>query len=106
MPYAVYTTSEFDKQTSKLDLQDKEILQKMFLQLKENPFVGDAVRYNFFREKRIREKRVYFLIYENIALVLLVAFGGKKTQQETINKIIELLPRYKEFAMNLSKQKN
>ena len=36
--------------------------------------------------KRIRGKRIYFLTYEDIQTVLLVAISNKKKQQETINK--------------------
>ena len=61
MVYAVYTTESFNKEVEKLSLSDKEIIHKIFLQLKENPYVGDQIRYRFFREKRVREKRVYYL---------------------------------------------
>lgn len=87
----------------KISQLDREKIQKLFLQLKENPYVGDALRYRFFREKRIREKRVYYLIYDNLSSVLIVAIGGKKTQQETINYIIRCLPEYKKYMENLSK---
>lgn len=32
-------------------------VRKLFLQLRDNPHVGDQIRYKFFREKRIDEKR-------------------------------------------------
>ena len=57
MAYVVYALNVFDKEVNKLSEQDKKIIQKLFLQLKENPHVGDQIRYKFFREKRIREKR-------------------------------------------------
>ncbi len=106
MPYAVYAIENFDKETSKLDALDEQILRKTFSQLKENPFVGDAIRYKFFREKRLREKRIYYLIYEEFSLVLLVAFSGKKAQQETIDEIVKLLPEYKKYAEQLYKNSN
>ncbi|MEA3248211.1 MAG: hypothetical protein U9Q73_00735 [Nanoarchaeota archaeon] len=57
MNYKVYMTETFEKEFDKLSTSEKEITKKIFLQLKENPFVGDAIRYKFFREKRIKEKR-------------------------------------------------
>ena len=98
MTYAVYTIKGFDEKLNKLSFSDKEIIQKIFLQLKGNPYVGDAIRYRFFREKRIREKRIYYLIYECLGIVLVVGLGGKKDQQDTINKIISLFPEYNKYA--------
>jgi mRNA-degrading endonuclease RelE of RelBE toxin-antitoxin system len=102
MSFAVYVLNVFDKEMNKLSEYDKEIVQKIFLQLKENPYVGDQIRYKFFREKRIREKRIYYLIYDDLKIVLMVAIGGKKTQEETINEIIKYLPEYKKYAKELS----
>ena len=106
MVYAVYTTESFEKEIKKLPDSDKSIIQKIFLQLKENPYVGDQIQYRFFREKRIREKRVYYLVYDDLSAVLVIAFGGKKAQQETIDRIIELLPEFKVYLEKLLKKDN
>ena len=104
MVYAVYTTESFEKEIKKLPDSDKSIIQNIFLQLKENPYVGDQIRYRFFREKRIREKRVYYLVYDDLSAVLVVAFGGKKAQQETIDRIIAILPEFKIYLEKLLKE--
>jgi len=101
MAYAVYITESFEKEVNKLPDSDKEVIKKIFLQLKENPYVGDAIRYKFFREKRIREKRIYYLIYDELSAVLVVAFGNKKAQRETIDEIIKLLPEFKVYIKKL-----
>ena len=101
MTYAVYTTDSFKKEIEKLSESDRKKIQKICLQLKENPYVGDQIRYRFFREKRIREKRLYFLVYDDLSAVLIVAFGGKKAQEETINEIIKSLPEFKIYLKNL-----
>jgi mRNA-degrading endonuclease RelE of RelBE toxin-antitoxin system len=107
MSYAVYVTESFEKEVDKLSNSEKEILQKIFLQLKENPYVGDWVRYRFFREKRLREKRVYYLVYDDLKAVLVVAFGGKKPQKETINKIVSYFPEFREYLKKiLGQEKN
>ncbi|MFH1311544.1 MAG: hypothetical protein ABIH65_04020 [Nanoarchaeota archaeon] len=103
MTYAVYITESFEKEIEKLSEPEKKIIKKIFLQLKENPYVGDAIRYHFFREKRIREKRIYYLIYDNLSAVLMVAFGGKKAQQETIDEIIKDLPEFKKYIEKILK---
>ena len=105
MTYSVYTTDTFEKEVEKLPEADKLRIKKIFLQLKENPYVGDQIRYKFFREKRIREKRIYYLVYDELSAVLIVAFGGKKAQQETIDKIINHLPDFKKYLSDLLKKR-
>ncbi len=102
MAYAVYTLNVFDKNMEKLSYSDKEIINKWSLQLKENPYTGDQVRYRFFREKRLREKRIYYLVYDDISIVLIVAISGKKAQQETIDEIVKYFKEYRDYAEKLS----
>lgn len=104
MAYAVYTTESFEKEITNLPKSDVNIIRKICFNLKDNPYVGDALRYKFFREKRLREKRIYFLIYEDLSAVLIVAFGGKKTQQETIDCIIRYLPEYRVYLERILEQ--
>jgi len=104
MVYAVFATENLKKELSKLPQETQTKITKIFLQLKENPYVGDSLKYKFFREKRIKEKRLYYLIYENLSAVLVVAIGGKKTQQKTINHIIYYLSEYKKYMENLFKK--
>ena len=101
MVYAVYTLNVFDNEMTKLPESDREIIKKIFLQLKENPYVGDQIRYKFFREKRIREKRIYYLVYNDLKIVLMVAIGGKKAQEETIDKIVGYFNEYRKYAEKL-----
>ncbi len=104
MVYAIFTTENLKKELSKLPQETQTKIKKIFLQLKENPYVGDSLKYKFFREKRIKEKRLYYLIYEDLSAVLVVAIGGKKTQQKTINYIIRYLSEYKKYMENLFKK--
>ena len=104
MAYAVYTTGRFEKEIDKLSDFDKKIIEDIYKQLALNPYTGDQIRYRFFREKRIREKRVYYLVYDDLAAVLIVAFGGKKAQEETIDKIVENFSEFRLYLENLLKQ--
>lgn len=101
MSYAVYTIQAFNKRFDKLPFSDQEIICKIFLQLKENPYVGDAIRYRFFREKRVREKRIYYLIYEELRAVLIVAIGNKKEQQGTIDDAVKMFQKYHNYVKEL-----
>ena len=105
MTYAVYGTEHFEKETEKLSNFDKGIIRKIIKELKENPYIGEPLSYRFFREKRLREKRLYFLIYDDFNAVMLVAFGGKKAQQETIDEIIKFHLEFKKHLGDFLKKK-
>ena len=104
MEYEVYTTKNFDKERAKLPQSDIERIEKIFLQLKENPYVGNQLQYRHLREKRIREKRIFYLVYDDLQTVLIVAISGKKNQQATINHIINNFTEYKEYLERLLKE--
>jgi len=103
MSYAVYTTENFEKEMNKLSPEDIRQIQKIFFQVKENPYVGDQLRYKHLREKRIREKRIYYFVYDDLMSVLFAAISGKKDQQETINHLIKYLDDYKIYLEKILK---
>ena len=101
MVYAVYVTKSFEKEILVLSDKDSMKIRKIFQKLRDNPYIGDTIRYEFFREKRIKEKRLYYLVYDDLKVVLIVAFGSKKAQQGTINKIAKYFPEYREYTEKL-----
>ena len=101
MVYDVYGTNTFEKEFDKLGKDYKNSIKKIFLQLKENPYVGDSIKYKFFREKRVKEKRIYYIVYDEFSSILVVAVGGKKEQQNTIDEIIKLIPEFKIYMKEL-----
>ena len=101
MTYSVYTTESFDKEVEKLPKDDQDIIQKMFLKIRDDPYTSDQLRYRNLREKRLREKRVYFLVYDDLQSVLIVAISGKKDQQATINHIIDYFDEYRIYLEKL-----
>ncbi|MEK6830232.1 MAG: hypothetical protein AABY15_09015 [Nanoarchaeota archaeon] len=106
MVYTVYTTEKFDKEVKKLSQEEQERVQKIFLQVKENPYVGDQLQIKILREKRLREKRVYYLVFEDLKVVLFVATSDKKTQQKTIDYIIKYVNEYRGYLRELLKYRN
>jgi len=56
--------------------------------LKVNLQVGKPLRFDWFREKKFGNKRLYYLINESSNKTVLVAFGTKKEQQNIITYII------------------
>ena len=104
MTYHVIATQTYKDEKRKWSKADQVATQKIEKKLAENPYVGDQCQYIFLREKRIGGKRIYFLVYDDLGLVLLVATSGKKDQQETINHIIGQFSEFKDLAQEIAKQ--
>jgi hypothetical protein len=102
--FIVIETDTYREEINKFTKADKEAADKLPKKLAINPFIGNPLGYPFLREKRIKEKRIYYLVYEDLKLVLLVATSGKKDQQITISHIKEHLYKFKEIAIYISKQ--
>lgn len=94
--YEIFLTGDFERDFKKLEKQEQERVNKVIRQLKTQPFTGKPLGFEFFREKKIGGKRLYFLIYEDFVVVFVIAFGGKKTQQGTIDRIKLQLSHYRE----------
>ncbi len=92
-------TLEFEKQYKKLSKFSKFKVKRTIKRIKHKfgkigkPLAG----LKFFREVRINGKRLYFLIYNTNLIILIVAISNKKTQQATINKILNELKNYKKY---------
>jgi len=99
--YKVFTVEKFDRAKHKLTKEEQKKIDKVFLQLRDNPYVGDQLRYRFLREKRIRDKRMYYLIYDDLLSVLVVAISDKKTQKETIDEIVMYFDDYRKYMREL-----
>src|SRR3989344_4990747 len=100
MNFKIYTTEEFDKLFSKLDADIQRQIRKEIDQLELNPYVGKPLGYKFFREKKVKGYRFYFLIYDQYVVVFIIALSDKKDQQEVIDKIKALIPIYREEIKN------
>jgi len=85
MIYRIYHSLRFDKELSKLDKYFLDRLDKIENQLVENPYAGDPLNVKWFREKRIDKYRIYFLIYDDLGTIFMVAISEKKDQQKKIN---------------------
>ena len=96
MKYKIYTTEEFDRDYKRLDQSLKIQIDKEIEKLETNPYASKPLNYLFFREKKVRNYRVYFLIYDDLVIVFVIAISDKKNQQRTINTIKSLIPFYKE----------
>ena len=94
--YKIFTTEEFDRDFDKLDTSLQIQIEKAIEQLETNPFVGKPLGYKFFREKKVKNYRIYYLIYEDYIVTFIIAISSKKDQQEAIDKIKNLISYYRE----------
>ncbi len=94
--YTILTTDEFEKLYRKLDPQLQREITKEIDQLEENPYSGKPLGYPFFREKKVKNYRIYYLVYDEQVVVFLISISTKDNQQETIDKIKVLIPYYRE----------
>ena len=97
MSYNIYETETFSKLYEVMEKEEKEWVDKIKLQLTNNPHVGKPLKFEWFREKKFGNKRIYYLIYKNLNKILIVSFCSKKEQQKIINHILENKERYKKL---------
>jgi mRNA-degrading endonuclease RelE of RelBE toxin-antitoxin system len=96
--YQILTTSEFEKQFNKLDLQlQKRISQKISI-LQENPFNGKPLGYKFLREQKVLKYRFYYIVYKEFLVVFIIKLSSKKDQQKCIDSIRSLVPYYHQLV--------
>ena len=99
--WAVYQTTEFEKDFRRLPDYEQQRVRKIVAQLQANPFTGKPLGYRFFREKKFDGRRLYFLVYEAAVIVLLVALSGKKDQPATIDSVKAAFKEYREEISKL-----
>ncbi len=90
----VYETETFSQLYEACEKIERGWIDKMKDQLRENLLVGQPLRFNWFREKKLGNKRLYYLINESTQKAILVSFGTKKEQQKIIDYILLNRERY------------
>ncbi len=102
--FAIFGTETYQKGIKKWPKPEQQLVSKLYKELAENPFLGKQLTYRFLREKKIGGRRIYYLVYKDLQLVLLIATSGKKDQQNTIDHIKKNFGEYRKYAEKLSKQ--
>ena len=97
MKFKVYRTKTFDKGFDRLPFAEQEMIKKFEKKLVDAPYLGRPLGYVFFREKKLNSRRIYFLIYEDVVIILMVAISDKKAQQVTIDAIKSKLNEYSAY---------
>ena len=97
MPYQIYETETFSKLYDVMEKVEQEWVEKIKQQLIENSQVGKPLKFDWFRENKFGDKRMYYLVYKNVSKILLVSFGSKKYQQKIIDHVIGNKERYRKI---------
>ena len=84
----VFETETFTKVYDASEKSEQEWIKKIKDQLVENLLVGKPLQFPWFREKKLGNKRLFYIINTATKKALLIAFGTKKEQQHIINHII------------------
>jgi mRNA-degrading endonuclease RelE of RelBE toxin-antitoxin system len=101
--FSVIGTETYLRELKKWPEPDKSYAEKIPKGLAINPLVGKQLSYKFLREKKIGGRRVYYLVYDDLNLVLLVATSSKKDQSDTIKHLKKHLDKFRELVEKISK---
>lgn len=101
MKYILIKSKEYKEAFQKLSEVEKNKVIKIEKQLEVNPYSGKPLGIPFFREKKLKEKRIYYLVYEDFIMIFMIEIGNKKTQNKDIHKIKENIDEFKELVKKL-----
>lgn len=104
--YKVFRSEAFQEEISKYDKSFQDRIDKIEGKLTSNPNYGNLLGTKWFRETRFGNYRVYYLIYDDLQAVYMVAISGKKDQQKTINTIRLFLEFFREEIEKLVREDN
>lgn len=99
--YTIYATETFKKIYNLLDKSEQIWIDKTKKKLRENP-TGKPLSFDWFREKKYLNKRLYFLIDYDQNKILFVSFASKKDQQNIIDFIISNKEELLNYLRNLN----
>ncbi len=85
--FKVVITDTLKEKLLKIRFSEWDRLDNLKRKLETSPFAGKRLVYNLF-EKKWGPFRIYYIILENILLVVLIDYSHKKEQKATINYIV------------------
>ncbi len=86
--YQIIQTENFNKIFNKLIPKNlKSRIKKQILKITKNPKIGKPLSYEFLKELKIDKFRIYYSIYEEMVIILLIGISDKRLQKKTITSI-------------------
>lgn len=104
MVYKVFRTDTFKKKYNKLPKEEQGIIDKFIKETLAVDPRGKPLDVHGIMEKKIKGRRIYYIVYDDYLIVLMVAISGKKDQQDTIDMIRKYLPDFLKLVEELSKK--
>ena len=102
--YKVFRSIKFNEEILKYEKKIQERVNKIEDKLMFNPEYGTPLGTKWFRESRFENYRVYYIIYEDLQAIYLVAISRKKDQQRTINTLKIFLEFFREEIEEIIKK--
>ena len=103
--YRILKTEDADRDLSKLDGSEKLKVEKILGRLRESG--GKTGKHlsglSSFREKKFGGKRICYLVYGVLLIVLFIGVSDK-AQQGTINRVLLDLERYQKYVESFAKK--
>lgn len=104
--YKVFRSVSFQEEILKYDKNVQDRVNKIEDKLTYNPEYGNPLGTKWFRESRFENYRIYYLVYEYLEAIYIVAISNKKDQQKTINTIKLFLEFFREEIERLIQEDN
>jgi mRNA-degrading endonuclease RelE of RelBE toxin-antitoxin system len=104
--YRVFRSISFQSELAKYNKSVQDRVDKVEDRLVENPKYGRPLGTSWLRESRFENYRIYYLIYEDLESVFMVAISDKKNQQRTINTIKVFLDFFREEIEKIILEEN
>ena len=102
--YKVFRSVSFQEEIAKYDKSIQNRVDKIEDKLMYNSEYGNPLGSKWFRESRFENYRIYYLVYEELDAIYIVAISGKKDQQKTINTIRLFLEFFREEIERLIRE--
>ena len=81
--YELLITEIFSKTLEKVDNRIRVWAEKVKFELKTNPYNGKQLRFEWFREQRFENYRLYYFVSEEPKRVLAIILAPKKDQDSS-----------------------
>jgi len=102
----VYHSERFDRELSRFDKKFQERVDRIEDKLVETPYYCSPLGTPSFREARFENYRIYYLVYNDLKAVYMVAISDKRNQQTVINTIKLFMDFFREEIEKIVKKDN
>jgi hypothetical protein len=83
----VIETAEFARRAETIEKRERDWIERMKHQLRQSLSVGKPLGTPWFREKKLGNRRLFFVTNPASCKAALIAFGTKKEQQAIITDV-------------------